>query len=1033
MTMSLHKLTAGSGYDYLTRQVATQDATEKGHGSLASYYSEKGEAPGRWVGSGLGNLEGLSAGDTVTAEQMHALFAFGFHPMAEARIAALDVAATTAEVRTAQRLGTPFKVYDSDVPAFHVEVARRLAELNVAAGRDRDDMVSVDDRARVRSDVASEVFLKEHGRAPHNARELAAMVARLSRPRTTAVAGFDLTFSPVKSVSALWAIADQVTAAAIERAHDAAVNDALVFIEAEALFTRTGTDGVEQVDVTGLVAAAFTHRDSRTGDPDLHTHVAVANKVRTLDGRWLAIDGRVLFKANVSASETYNTALERHLVEAIGVRFAERSSTDRRKRPVRELVGVDPELNARWSTRRVSIEARRSVLVTDFQRTHGRPPSPVEAIALAQRATLETRDPKHQPRSLDEQRSMWRDQAAGVLGSTAVVDRMVHAATHQSGRDGAHVTARWVDQCAEVVLKNVQQHRATWQVWHLRAEAQRQVRGIEVSAGQVSDVVQRVIDSAVERSVLIASDRDTIAEPAVLRRRDGESVFHVAGSDLFTSRAILDAEHRIVAAAGRSDGARVSDRVVDLALLECAANGAELNPGQAGLVRAMGRSGARVQLGIAAAGTGKTMAMRALTQAWEDGGGTVIGLAPSAAAAAALGEHTGATTDTLAKLIHAIDHHDTMSTAVGPGTLVLVDEAGMADTISLERVISFALERGASVRLIGDDQQLAAIGAGGVLRDIRSRHGCLQLSELMRFADPAEGAATLALRDGLSEAIGFYLDQQRIHTGDLTTETDEVFTGWSNDRASGLNSIMLAPTRDLVADLNARARAERLAGRPAEGPVVRLADGNDASVGDVVITRNNDRRLRISATDWVKNGDRWSVTTVEHGALTVRHADSGLRVVLPAEYVVEHTELGYASTIHTAQGISADTMHGLANGDENRQQLYTMMSRGRHTNHLYLVTVGDGDPHTLIRPETIHPQTATDVLEGMLARDGSPKSATTTAREAGSAQTQLAQAAARYTDTLHRAAERLAGPERVVQIKQAANDLLPGVGDEPAW
>ncbi|MET0931327.1 MAG: MobF family relaxase, partial [Aeromicrobium sp.] len=1033
MTMSLHKLTAGSGYDYLTRQVAVQDATEKGHGSLASYYSEKGEAPGRWVGSGLGNLEGLSAGDTVTAEQMHALFAFGFHPLAEARIAALEVTASPAEVRSVQRLGTPFKVYDSDVPAFHVEVARRLGELNVAAGRSRDDIVSINDRARVRSGVASEAFLKEHGRMPENARELAAMVAKLSRPRTTAVAGFDLTFSPVKSVSALWAIADRATAAAIERAHDAAVNDALGFIEAEALFTRTGTDGVEQVDVTGMVAAAFTHRDSRAGDPDLHTHVAVANKVRTLDGRWLAIDGRVLFKAHVSASETYNTALERHLVEALGVRFAERPATDRRKRPVREIVGVDPELNARWSTRRVSIEARRSVLATDFQHTHGRPPSPVEAIALAQQATLETRDPKHQPRSLDEQRTTWHDQAADVLGSAAAVDRMVHAAAHRGGTDGIQVTANWVDQCVEVVLENVQQHRATWQVWHLRAEAQRQIRGADIAAGQVSDVVRLVIDAAMERSVQIATDRDTIAEPAALRRRDGTSVFHIAGSDLFTSRPILDAEQRILSAAGRSDGAQVSDDVVDLALLECAANGAELNPGQAGLVRAMASSGARVQLGIAAAGTGKTTAMRALTQAWEDGGGTVIGLAPSAAAASALGEHTGATTDTLAKLIYAIDHHDTMSKAVGPGTLVLVDEAGMADTISLDRVVSFALERGASVRLIGDDQQLAAIGAGGVLRDIRSQHGSLQLSELMRFADPAEGAATLALRDGLSEALGFYLDQQRIHTGDLTTETDEVFDAWRRDRAVGMDSIMLAPTRDLVADLNARARSERLAGRPADGPIARLADGNDASVGDVVITRNNDRRLRISATDWVKNGDRWTIAAVDHGALTVRHADSGLRVVLPADYVAGHTELGYASTIHSAQGISADTMHGLSTGAENRQQLYTMMSRGRHANHLYLVTAGDGDPHTLIRPETTHPQTATDVLEGMLARDGSPKSATTTAREAGSAETQLAQAAARYTDTLHRAAERLAGPERVVQIKQAANDLLPGVGDEPAW
>jgi conjugative relaxase-like TrwC/TraI family protein len=186
--------------------------------------------------------------------------------------------------------------------------------------------------------------------------------------------------------------------------------DALAFIEKHALFTRTGPQGIRQVNVRGLVATAFTHRDSRAGDPDLHTHVAVANKVQTLDGRWLSIDGRVLFKANVAASETYNTALEQHLRETLGVRFADWSGTDPAKRPIREIVGVDPRLNQRWSTRRAHIEARRGELAVQFQDDHGRPPTPVEALHLAQQATLETRDAKHEPRSLAEQRTTWLRQ-----------------------------------------------------------------------------------------------------------------------------------------------------------------------------------------------------------------------------------------------------------------------------------------------------------------------------------------------------------------------------------------------------------------------------------------------------------------------------------------------------------------------------------------------------------------------------------------------------------------------------------------------
>ena len=159
------------------------------------------------------------------------------------------------------------------------------------------------------------------------------------------------------------------------------------------------------------MAAAFTHRDSRAGDPDLHTHVAVANKVQTLDGRWLSIDGRILFKATVAASETYNTALENHLRAGLGVRFAERPNPDPRLRPVREIVGVDPGLNARWSARRASIQIRCGELAAEFQNCHGRPPTPVESLKLAQQATLETRDAKHEPRTLTEQKAAWLTQA----------------------------------------------------------------------------------------------------------------------------------------------------------------------------------------------------------------------------------------------------------------------------------------------------------------------------------------------------------------------------------------------------------------------------------------------------------------------------------------------------------------------------------------------------------------------------------------------------------------------------------------------
>jgi conjugative relaxase-like TrwC/TraI family protein len=427
--MSIHKLTAGSGYDYLTRQVAALDATEKGHTGLASYYTERGESPGTWVGSGLGGIDGVTAGNPVTAEQMRALFGCGLHPLAELRQLQLEGPdLTERDYQDAARHGAPFKIVDGAVSPFRLEVAKRIGAIQRAAGRPAGAALPASDRARVRTEVARQFFLAEHGQEPIDARELAAQIARNSRPRTQTVAGYDLTFSPVKSVSTLWAVADPAVAAVIEGAHQAAVKDALMFIETHALFTRTGPQGIRQVNVRGLVAAAFTHRDSRAGDPDLHTHIAVANKVQALDGRWLSIDGRVLFKANVAASETYNTALEQHLHETLGVRFSERPGTDPAKRPIREIVGVDPRLNQRWSTRRAHINIRRGELAIQFQEDHGRPPTPVEALHLAQQATLETRDAKRTPiigratrhlaeRSGSSAGRTWRGRGDGAHGA----------------------------------------------------------------------------------------------------------------------------------------------------------------------------------------------------------------------------------------------------------------------------------------------------------------------------------------------------------------------------------------------------------------------------------------------------------------------------------------------------------------------------------------------------------------------------------------------------------------------------------------
>ncbi|HEY3408759.1 MAG TPA: MobF family relaxase, partial [Propionicimonas sp.] len=846
-----------------------------------------------------------------------------------------------------------------------------------------------------------------------------------------AVAGFDATFSPPKSVSTLWALAPRPLAAAIRAAHEAAVTDALTEAEARVLFTRTGHKGARNVPVQGMVAARFDHRDSRAGDPDLHTHVAIANKVHTGDGHWMTIDAAVLYAAKVTLSEVYLTSLTARLRD-IGLTLVPVGKDG--KRPVFEIAGVGARLNARWSSRRQRITAATSQLVAQFEADHERPPTRIEKLDLAQQATLDTRQGKHQPRSEADQRAAWAAEAAQVLGRGGV-DQLLQAVWGQPTVAPPVVDDAWIGHTAQRVLTAVEADRSSWSPWNVRSEALRQVRAAAIPLDHIHDVVDRVVQHALTcaQSVPIRTRRAMPVEPDLLRRPEQTSVYEKPSATRYTSRRILWAERRLIDTAGRLGGRTIDHNSVTLALLQSMANREPLNPGQQLLVRDMATSGRRLQLAIAPAGTGKTTAMRALATAWTSSGGSVVGLAPSAAAAEQLRTQLGqgTTADNLAKLVWAISHHEPLAAAIGPDTLVIIDEAGMADTLTLDHIVTFCLDQGASIRLIGDDQQLGAIGAGGALRDIAAEHGALRLDQVMRFSDPAETDASLALRTGDVGALGYYLDHGRIHVVDPNTATTALLTAWQADRENGLDALMLAPTRTQVAQLNHAARAARVHGQQ-PGREVELSDGNHASAWDTVITRRNNRSLATGETAWVRNGDRWQVTKVHSdGSIDVRHLRNRNQLTLPAGYVTECVELGYATTIHGAQGVTADTCHGLLTGEESRQQAYTMLTRGRHANHAWIQTTGTDTHLAPVAQELLEPATATGILETVIARDNSPASATTLLAHADEPARLLGPAAICYLDAIGYAAEHHL-PQKVKDAIDAAGDAH-GLTDADAW
>ncbi len=305
-------------------------------------------------------------------------------------------------------------------------------------------------------------------------------------------------------------------------------------------------------------------------------------------------------------------------MDRLGVRFLDRRP-QAGKRPVREIEGIDPVLLGEWSKRRLVIQWRTTRLAGRFQVEHGRPPTRIEEQALAQQANLETRQDKHQPRSEAEQRTAWRQEAEQVL-RTSPEPMVASVLGRSAGGDGQ------VDLGAvgERVVAALEGYRATWQSWHVRAESERQASAARVPLRQLDATVDAVVEHVLSELSVWIDQPDGLSEPCALRRPDGVSVYDVHGAARYTSRCILEAEDTVLEAARRTDGRRVDPVLAGIAQAEAAAN-RRLDGSQAALVSELATSGARVQVALAPAGTGKTTTMRVLAEVSRDSGGTVLG------------------------------------------------------------------------------------------------------------------------------------------------------------------------------------------------------------------------------------------------------------------------------------------------------------------------------------------------------------------------------------------------------------------------
>ena len=843
-----------------------------------------------------------------------------------------------------------------------------------------------------------------HGRHPVTEAQLGrAYPAYDKGSKRKAVAGFDFTFSIPKSASVLWAVTDSGTQAVIADAHHAAVKEMVDFMEREIAASRSGAStskgAVAQVEVTGLIAAAYDHYDSRASDPHLHTHVVISNKVRTVyDGKWRSLDSRPLHSWTVALSELHQAVFADHLTRALGVTWEPRER-GRDRNPDWAVASIPQFLVKRFSGRSADIDVAADKLIEEYVVQHGRRPGRATINKIRNRASLATR-PAKQVHSLADLTESWRTRATAVLGRDATdwASGLVNNPPQRVLR-ADDVPLNVITDVAQTVLSVVGEKRSTWRRANLYAEAARQTMGWRFAATTDREAITGMVVDAAEQTSLRLTPPELAIVPAVFTRQDGTSMFRPKHSVVYSSEAILAAEDRLLERAEIRTAPIVEvDHVDEVAVQQ--RKGQRLSPEQIQALATIATDGRQLDLLVGPAGAGKTTAMRALHATWtrQHGKGSVVGLAPSAAAAQVLAEDLGIACENTAKWLYEHDHGGATFTK---DQLVIVDEATLAGTLTLDQLSAHAAEVGAKVLLVGDWAQLQSVDAGGAFAMlVEARDDVPELVDIHRFAQEWEKAASLDLRHGHTEAVNAYLSHDRVREGTSEEMLDAAYAAWSADIAAGMSSVLIADSAHAVNDLNARARAERMvSGEVGAGRDVSLVEGTSASVSDLVITRRNDRRLRTLRSGWVRNGDRWTVTDVRtDGSLVVRRQGRkyGGAIVLPATYVAQHVDLGYAVTAHRAQGITVDTAHVVAADRTTRENFYVAMTRGRESNIVYLEVDGADDSHGRVPDEE---PTARDVLLGILQRSGAELSANQTITGEQETWGSIAQLAAEYETT----------------------------------
>ena len=931
----------------------------QGRGGCAgamSYYTAAGEPPGQWAGKGAAALGLVGQVDPEAIERLYQ-----------------DNIGPSGELLVKRR---PSKKADE----------RELAA--VTAYLAAHPYASAVELAEVRA--------AERGQDPHQ------------------VPYFDLTVSAVKSVSVLHASyrisarqardrGDQDQAAALDARADEledalmdSAREAIGWLDQHAAYTRTGHHSArsgEWRDGGGLVASLFLHHLSRDGDPQLHVHVAIWNRVQRADGAdgtWRTLDSRTLHHQRLGVAPVADRILETRMT-ALGYAMVPRADGNGA-----EVGGVSQDVMELFSSRAVAVTGELKRLAQDYQDKHGKPPTRRTLWLLHQQAGQNTRRTKTEARRTiagqtgaveptgAQRLAGWEAQTVHreVRALSAVHEQAARYAREHAGRAPAVLDAAAKRTAARIAVAEVQRHHATWSMAQLRFEVHRALPVLEPgSDGEavVTEVAQLAVCGRAGADVVQVTAPDVADVTSLgVRASDGGSIYQPPHQERYCTLAHLDTEEQILTTAKRTVPQLVPH---DHARTAVAQTG--LTAEQRDAVTMMLTAATATTALIAPAGAGKSHTMAGFARLWTTfTGRRVIGLTTSTNAARVL-EHEGlAESYNIAEFLGKTEGTDELRRPVPlhRDDVLVLDEASQLSTTDLALISEAARQVGARIIATGDTAQLGAVEAGGMFALLAREVPTAELHEVRRFNAVWERAASVQLRDGDMAAVAVYDRHGRIRGADEDAACELAASMWLSDHLRGKDVLLLAGSNAEAADLSRRVQARLIQLGAVGPPQAALSDGNQAGVGDLVRARLN---TEIDAGGRkLTNRDTLRITAWRGPDAEVRRQRQDGTWTEPfrvsRSYLAGNAELGYSGNVHVAQGRTVCTVHLLVTESLSWQALYVGMTRGREANTAHVVTgmtaPAGKNPYQQAAPES--------VLASILQRDSSDLSAAEQVRHA---------------------------------------------------